>query len=168
MASPRKLRGSRDIGVAHLRSVFGLVVVARLRSSPHTAAGQLRIRTGFPCGGETAATEDERTLTPLALICSTRAARARFRYHRLMAGGQPTKNRFLKLLRKTTARTQKTGGRSAESDGALWTTHERAAAAARLGGEASQRVAAALAKSRATLDAIADQARASGARREEL
>jgi methyl-accepting chemotaxis protein len=85
-----------------------------------------------------------------------------------MAGGQPTKNRFLKLLRKTASRSQRTPGRSAENDGALWTTHERASAAARLGAEAAQRVASALAKSRATMDAIADQARATSARREEV
>lgn len=86
----------------------------------------------------------------------------------MAGGGQPTKNRFLKLLRKTTARAQRSPGRSAESDGAMWTTHERATAAARLGGEAAQRVAAALAKSRTTLDAIADQARTSSGRKEEL
>lgn len=85
-----------------------------------------------------------------------------------MAGEKPTRNRFLKLLRKTASRPSRSGARSAESDGALWTTHERAAASARLGGEASQRVAAALAKSRATVDGIADQARAASSRRDEI
>ena len=85
-----------------------------------------------------------------------------------MAGSQPTKNRFLKLLRKTTSRAQRGPGRTAADDGAIWTAHQRAETSVKLASESAQRIAGAVAKNRAVVEALSDQARSLGARREEI
>lgn len=71
----------------------------------------------------------------------------------------PTKprNRFLKLLRRT-ATSQKGGARGVDEN-ALWAAHERAASAARVVIESTQRVGAQLAKQRGAADGAVDQAK---------
>jgi methyl-accepting chemotaxis protein len=78
------------------------------------------------------------------------------------------KRRLFRLLRRG-ARAGATGAtRSAADESALWTAHERAAAAVREAGEAAQRIASHVAKQRGTVDSLSDRARAVAARAHDL
>ncbi len=76
------------------------------------------------------------------------------------------KRRLFRLLRRGTGGTGV--GRSAVEESALWAAHQRAALAVRDSGEAAQRIASHVAKQRATVDALADRARAVSARANDL
>jgi len=82
---------------------------------------------------------------------------------------QPTsKSRFLKLLRRTASTAQRTQGRGLGDENAIWLAHERALAGSKAAGTAAQRIATAVAKQRASLEAGAEQARAVAARTPDL
>lgn len=81
----------------------------------------------------------------------------------------PSKNRFLRLLRRTAASAQRTGTRASAADqNALWLAHERAMTSTRAVGEAAQRVASSCAKQRGMLDGVADATRALASRTQEI
>ena len=83
--------------------------------------------------------------------------------------GEQKKRRLFRLLRRTAKSAQETvTGRSVLDENALWVSHDRALSGVRSASEAAQRVASNLAKQRAAVDAVADRARASSARAEEL
>lgn len=77
------------------------------------------------------------------------------------------KRRLFRLLRRG-ARGGATSSRSAAEESALWSAHERAVTAVRDAGDAAQRIASHVAKQRGTVDALADRARAVGARARDL
>src|SRR5437868_1153877 len=76
----------------------------------------------------------------------------------------PSKNRFLRLLRRTAASAQRTGTRASAADqNALWLAHERAMTSTRAVAEAAQRVASSCAKQRGGLVGRLEEARNPGA-----
>jgi len=82
-----------------------------------------------------------------------------------MADVKAQKNRFFRLWRRNPQ-----GGaaaRSVSEEGALWAAHTRATEATQQAAEAAQLAASSTVKQRASLDAGADEARATGARGDE-
>src|SRR3990172_3062443 len=81
----------------------------------------------------------------------------------------PSKNRFLRLLRRTAATAQRSGTRASAADqNALWLAHERAMTSTRAVSEAAQRVASSCAKQRGMLDGAADATRSLAGRTQEI
>jgi methyl-accepting chemotaxis protein len=81
----------------------------------------------------------------------------------------PSRNRFLRLLRRTSQSAQRSGARTTAADeSALWQAHERALAAARVVQEATQRIVASSAKQRGSLEGLADTGRTLASRAQEL
>src|SRR5438105_4798596 len=82
---------------------------------------------------------------------------------------EPSKRRFTRLLRRSAKAVHLSGAsRTAVEESAFWLAHERALSRARESGEASQRIAAIVAKQRAAVDAAADRARQVSGRAQEL
>jgi methyl-accepting chemotaxis protein len=81
---------------------------------------------------------------------------------------EPPKQRLFRLLRRTAKGARAVGERSAADESALWSAHERALVRARDAGAASQRIASNAARQRASIDAVADRARALSSRAAEL
>lgn len=81
----------------------------------------------------------------------------------------PTKNRFLRLLRRTAASAQRKGARASAADqNALWIAHERAATSTRAVGDATLKVASSCAKQRGLLDGAVDATRGLAGRTQEV
>lgn len=85
-----------------------------------------------------------------------------------MAGPEDkSKRRIFRLLRRG-ARATNLNERTLAEEGALWSAHERACGAVRDAGDAAQRIASHVAKQRGTVDGLADRARATAARAQDL
>jgi methyl-accepting chemotaxis protein len=80
----------------------------------------------------------------------------------------PTKQRLLRLLRRTAKGARIAGDRSTADVSALWSAHERALVRARDAGAAAQRIASSAARQRASIDTVADRMRALSARAGEM
>lgn len=84
-----------------------------------------------------------------------------------MAGpDDKSKRRLFRLLRRGTR--GPTSERTLAEEGALWAAHERACESVRDAGDAAQRIASHVAKQRGTVDGLADRARATAARAQDL
>jgi hypothetical protein len=81
-----------------------------------------------------------------------------------MPSSGPPKQRLLGLLRRTAKSARVVGERSTADESALWSAHERALVRARDAGAAAQRIASNAARQRASIDGVADRARALGSR----
>src|SRR5579884_523063 len=79
----------------------------------------------------------------------------------------PPKQRLLRLLRRTAKGARAVGERSTADESALWSAHERALVRARDAGAAAQRIASSAARQRASIDVVADRARALSSRASE-
>lgn len=84
-----------------------------------------------------------------------------------MATDQKPKRRLFRLLRRGMRDGALRDARPVD-EGALWSSHERASAAARDAGDAAQRIASQVAKQRGVVDALADRARGVSARSSDL
>jgi methyl-accepting chemotaxis protein len=80
----------------------------------------------------------------------------------------PPKQRLLRLLRRTAKGARAVGERSTADESALWSAHERALVRARDAGAAAQRIASSAARQRASIETVADRARALGSRATEV
>ena len=80
----------------------------------------------------------------------------------------PPKQRLLRLLRRTAKGARAVGERSTADESALWSAHERALVRARDAGAAAQRIASSAARQRASIENVADRARALGSRATEV
>jgi methyl-accepting chemotaxis protein len=80
----------------------------------------------------------------------------------------PPKQRLLRLLRRTAKGARAVGERSTADESALWSAHERALVRARDAGAAAQRIASSAARQRASIDSVADRARALSSRAAEV
>jgi methyl-accepting chemotaxis protein len=78
-----------------------------------------------------------------------------------------TKRRLFRLLRRG-ARAGFGSERTIEDEGVLWTAYERAWASVRQAGDGASRIASHVAKQRGTVDGLADRARATAARAQDL
>lgn len=85
-----------------------------------------------------------------------------------MPSSGPPKQRLLGLLRRTAKGARVVGERSTADESALWSAHERALVRARDAGAAAQRIASNAARQRASIDGVADRARALGSRAGEV
>jgi methyl-accepting chemotaxis protein len=81
---------------------------------------------------------------------------------------EPPRQRLLRLLRRTAKGARAVGERSTADESALWSAHERALVRARDAGGAAQRIASSAARQRASIDAVADRARALSSRAGEV
>lgn len=82
--------------------------------------------------------------------------------------GDKPKRRLFRLLRRGARDNTAARSRSAASEGALWSAHQRASASVRESGEAAQRIASQVAKQRGMVDALADRARGVSTRSSDL
>jgi methyl-accepting chemotaxis protein len=78
-----------------------------------------------------------------------------------------SKRRLFRLLRRG-SRGGPASERTVAEEGALWSAHERACGSVREAGDAAQRIASHVAKQRGTVDGLADRARATAARAQDL
>jgi methyl-accepting chemotaxis protein len=81
---------------------------------------------------------------------------------------EPPKQRLFRLLRRATKGGRGAGERTTADESALWSAHERAIVRARDAGAAAQRIAASAARQRASIDGVADRARALSSRASEV
>ncbi len=80
---------------------------------------------------------------------------------------EPPKQRLFRLLRRA-AKSARAGERTTADESALWSAHERALLRARDAGAAAQRIASSAARQRASIDGVADRARALSSRAAEV
>jgi hypothetical protein len=80
----------------------------------------------------------------------------------------PPKQRLFRLLRRTAKGARAAGERTTADESALWSAHERALVRARDAGAAAQRIASSAARQRASIDGVADRARALSSRAAEV
>lgn len=85
----------------------------------------------------------------------------------MSAPGDKSKRRLFRLLRRG-QRGGPGGEMTLTEEGALWGAHERACSSVRDAGDAAQRIASHVAKQRGTVDGLADRARATAARAQDL
>jgi methyl-accepting chemotaxis protein len=81
---------------------------------------------------------------------------------------EPPKQRLFRLLRRATKGARGAGERTTADESALWSAHERALVRARDASAAAQRIAASAARQRASMDGVADRARALSSRAAEV